>query len=68
VERAHRTHVEEFYKVTDSSFDIAELRAKLLEWERIYNTIRPHQSLGYFTPLKFIERWKESQGKEVRCH
>jgi len=68
VERAHRTHREEFYEVTDSSFDIVELRAQLLEWEWTYNTIRPHQALGYLTPLKFLEQWKQSQGKEVMCH
>ena len=68
VERAHRTHTEEFYEVTESSFDIPELRAELLKWEHTYNTIRPHQSLGYLTPLKFIERWKESRRKEVMCH
>ncbi len=65
VERAHRTHTEEFYEVTDSTFEIAELGQELLEWERIYNTIRPHQALGYLTPLKFLEQQK---GKEVRCH
>jgi len=65
VERAHRTHTEEFYEVTDSTFDLAELREKLLEWEHIYNTIRPHQALGYLTPLKFLQLQKE---KEVRCH
>jgi hypothetical protein len=32
---------EEFYKVTESSFDIAKLREELLEWERIYNWIVP---------------------------
>lgn len=64
VERAHRTHTEEFYEVTDSTFDLAELREKLLEWERIYNTVRPHQALGYLTPKKFLEQ----QGEEVRCH
>jgi len=68
VERAHRTHTEEFYEVTESSFDIAELRAQLLEWERTYNAIRPHQSLGYLTPLKFLEEWKENQRKEAGCH
>ncbi len=31
VERAHRTHNEKFYEVTDSSSDLAELREKLLE-------------------------------------
>lgn len=56
VERAHRTHTEEFYEVTDTTFDLAELRAKLLEWEHVYNTIRPHQALGYLTPLKFLEQ------------
>jgi putative transposase len=65
VERAHRTHTEEFYEVTDCTFDLAELREKLLEWERIYNTIRPHQALGYLTPLKFLQQQKK---EEVRCH
>ena len=64
VERAHRTHTEEFYEVTDSTFEIAELSEELLEWERIYNTVRPHQALGYLTPLKFLEKQRE----EVRCH
>jgi len=64
VERAHRTHTEEFYEVTDCSFDLAELRQELLNWEITYNTIRPHQSLGYLTPQQFLER----KQKEVRCH
>jgi transposase InsO family protein len=68
VERAHRTHTEEFYEVTESSFDIAELRSALLEWEGIYDTVRPHQALAYMTPLKFLEHWKAKQGKEVMCH
>jgi putative transposase len=58
VERAHRTHTEEFYEVTNSSFEIAELRAELVRWERIYNTIRPHQALRYLTPLEFIKQWQ----------
>jgi putative transposase len=68
VERAHRTHTEEFYEVTESSFELAELRSALLEWEGIYDTVRPHQALGYMTPLKFLEHWKAKQGKEVMCH
>jgi len=64
VERAHRTHTEEFYEVTDSSFELAELRQELLEWETTYNTVRPHQALGYLTPLAFLEQKR----KEVGCH
>ncbi len=63
VERAHRTHTEEFYEVTDSTFDLAELRIKLLEWEHTYNTIRPHQASGYLTPLKFLEQQKRRGGQ-----
>jgi len=64
VERAHRTHTEEFYEITDSTFDIAELTKELLEWEHIYNTVRPHQALGYLTPEKFLEL----KIREEKCH
>ncbi len=61
VERAHRTHTEEFYEVTDSSFELAEIRQQLLEWETTYNTIRPHQALGYLTPLEFLQQKERRQ-------
>ncbi len=59
VERAYRGHTEEFYEVTDSSFNIAELRAELVDWEQTCNAVRPHQSLNYLTPLEFLGQWKE---------
>jgi putative transposase len=49
-ERAQRTHTEEFYELTDSSFDIAELNKALRTWEHVYDTVRPHQSLGIPDP------------------
>jgi transposase InsO family protein len=64
VERAHRTHTEEFYEITDCTFEFTELRSELLNWERVYNTVRPHQALAYLTPAQFLEK----QNKEVRCH
>jgi len=67
VERAHRTHTEEFYEVTESSFDLARLKDELLPWEGVYNTVRPHQALGYVIPLKFLEQCKESQQRRM-CH
>ncbi len=39
------------------------LKDELLEWEGVYNTVRPHQALGYVTPLKFLEEWRECQDK-----
>jgi transposase InsO family protein len=56
VERAQRTHKEEFYDFIDWPGSIAELRRKLRRQETVYNTIRPHQSLGYLTPLAFLQR------------
>lgn len=56
VERAQRTHTEEFYEITDSSFEIKELNEALLKWEMIYNTVRPHQSLRYLTPKEYLEQ------------
>jgi transposase InsO family protein len=53
VERANRTHTEEFYAVTDAEPTLADLRPALLEWETTYNTVRPHQALGYLTPAEY---------------
>ena len=64
VERAHRTHMEEFYEVTDSDFDIQSLNAALRNWEMVYNTIRPHQALGYLTPHKYLMQNYAVNGKE----
>ena len=36
VERAQRTHTEEFYEVTDTSFELPELNQALLKWEKVY--------------------------------
>lgn len=54
VERANRTHTEEFYEVTAAEPTLAGLRPALLAWEAVYNTIRPHQALGYLTPAEYL--------------
>jgi transposase InsO family protein len=54
VERANRTHTEEFYEVTDAPSELEALAAELAKWEVVYNTIRPHQGLGYLTPAEFL--------------
>jgi putative transposase len=66
VERGNRTHREEFYEVYDLEWAARELRPDLLNWEVIYNTVRPHQSLGYLTPQEYITQWRSQRaGKEV---
>ena len=54
VERANRTHTEEFYEVTDAEPDLAAFQVELRAWEIVYNTIRPHQALGYLTPAECL--------------
>ena len=55
VERAQRTHKEEFYELVDLPATIGELRLLLLDQERTYNTVRPHQSLGQLTPWAWLQ-------------
>ena len=52
--RANRTHTEESHEVTDAEPDLASFQAGLRDWETVYNTIRPHQALGYLTPAEYL--------------
>ena len=56
VERANRTHREEFWDCYDGELDVASAQAALLAWEHRYNTVRPHQALGYLTPLQYLQQ------------
>jgi putative transposase len=54
VERAQRTHTEEFWECYDGDLDIASARKALRRWEHLYNTHRPHQSLNWLTPKEYL--------------
>ena len=56
VERAQRTHKEEFYEVSDLPDSLEEVNKMLKAWEEIYNGYRPHQALGYLTPRAFYQQ------------
>jgi putative transposase len=58
VERANRTHREEFYEVYDVDLDLEEHNKQLAKWEHEYNYVRPHQSLDYLTPYQYYRQWK----------
>lgn len=57
VERANRTHTEEFYEVHDLDWTVTALNRQTRAWERVYNTVRPHQALGYLTPQQFLREF-----------
>ena len=46
VERAHRTHQEEFYDLYEIPERLGDHRALLQRWEETYNNFRPHQCTG----------------------
>ncbi len=54
VERAQRTHTEEFYQLYDGDLTMGPLNRALRHWEQVYNTIRPHQSLDGSTPAEYL--------------
>ncbi len=56
VERAQRTHTEEFYELYDGDLEIPALNKALQAWEQVYNTIRPHHSLDGRTPAEYLEQ------------
>jgi len=56
VERAQRTHKEEFYRYADLPLSLTGINKALRTWERVHNCIRPHQALGYLTPKAFYQR------------
>ncbi len=63
-ERSNRTHREEFYEVEEIEISLEGHNRQLEEWNRVYNYIRPHQSLKYLTPNEFYQKWlKEHKPK-----
>ena len=67
IERSFRTDEEEFYQVEDLPTDLGSLEQALLAWNRTYETVRPHQALGYKTPDQFYHHWLDTntKGKEA---
>ena len=57
-ERFNRTLQEEFIQLGNKFHDPEIFNQKLTEWLIEYNYFRPHQSLGYVTPMFFIQQKK----------
>ena len=68
VERTQRTHTEEFYELYDGELEMAPLSRALLNWERVYDTFRPHHSLDGRTPAQYLEQCHPSLVKSPLSH
>jgi len=63
VERSHLTDEIEFYQKGGFKKTFEEQTEAIREWEYFYNWKRPHQALGYLTPIAFYELWKVDKEK-----
>ena len=63
VERSHLTDQKEFYEKGGTKKTFEEQKKALAEWEHAYNFKRPHQALGYLTPMEFYALWKTDKDK-----
>jgi hypothetical protein len=67
LERALRSHNEEFYELMADSGQLPARNRQPLGWEHTHNCARPHQAPGYLIPSEFVAQWKRSvQNQE--CH
>jgi len=66
VERAHRTHAEEFYDLYTGPLDLPSVNRHLRQWEAVYNTIRPHRSLDKQTPAEYLRRHHPGMARKLR--
>lgn len=64
-ERINRTYREEFYDCSTAAPTVAGFTAELRAQEDLYNTIRPHQALGYLTPREFLDAWHQSHQEDL---
>ena len=53
-ERMNRTFREEWWECYDGETDVLNMQEAGREGEAMYNTVRPHQSLGMRTPVEFL--------------
>lgn len=63
VERSHLTDDLEFYEKGNLFNDLQKQKEATKKWEDNYNFKRPHQALGYLTPMEFYLLWKKNPKK-----
>lgn len=66
VERSHLTDELEFYAQGNLCRNFNDQAKAISEWEYTYNFVRPHQALGYLTPMEFYELWQSDPEKAYR--
>ena len=66
VERTNRTYRDDFYNCSTDEPTIKAMSRGLRHYETVYNTIRPHQALGYLTPDEFLAHHYQKEALSER--
>lgn len=61
VERSIGSDKREFYQQGNVSSNLERMQKKIEEWQRIWNEVRPHQSLNYLTPNDYLIKWQNGR-------
>jgi putative transposase len=65
VERKIQTTKHELWAFK-AAHTVKDLNELVDEWNYTYNYVRPHQSLGYLTPIEFLMQWSEGSKDRER--
>lgn len=66
IERSFLSDDLEFYNRAGLCRDFQKQKEALRERDDIWNWLRPHQALGYLSPMKFYQLWKENSEEAYR--
>lgn len=61
VEISHGADKREFYLQGKISPMLEVMQTRILEWQNVWNKIRPHESLDYLTPEAYYHKWQISR-------
>ncbi len=61
VETSHSADEREFYQQGNVSPLLEVMQIKTMEWQNIWNNIRPHEALNYLTPNEYSHKWQTSR-------
>lgn len=61
VEISHGADEREFYQQGNACSLLPVMQRKILEWEQVWNTVRPHEALRYLTPAEYLAKITETR-------
>lgn len=61
VETSHSADEKEFYQQGNVSPLLEVMQRRIIEWQNVWNKIRPHESLNYLTPDAYYNKWQTSR-------